>query len=191
MNSYVMSPLLQSPLTIEHALLGFLRQSPMHGYEIYQRMSDANGLGTVWRIKQSHLYALLTRLEKEGLVRSTLEPQGVHPPRKVFHLTPTGEEAFLDWVQHGVDHGRDIRLDFLVKFYFAQPEGTALTLRLIERQRMACQNWLTRQQAVADSLGDDQPFERLVNQFRMGQTEAMLHWLDACEQTVSVIEPVA
>jgi DNA-binding PadR family transcriptional regulator len=181
--------MLQSPLTIEHALLGFLRQSPMHGYEIYQRMSDAKGLGAVWHLKQSHLYALLTRLEKEGLVRSTLEPQGVHPPRKVFHLTPSGERAFLDWVQHAVEHGRDIRLDFLVKFYFAQREGMEVTLRLIERQRLACQNWLTRQQAVADSLNDDQAYEHLVNQFRIGQIEAMLDWLDSCEQTVGVIEP--
>lgn len=186
-----MSPLLQSPLTIEHALLGFLRQSPMHGYEIHQRMSDANGLGAVWRVKQSHLYALLTRLEKEGLVQSTVEPQGVHPPRKVFRLTVTGEEAFLEWVQSGVAHGRDLRLDFLVKFYFAQMEGVDVALRLVAQQRTICQNWLTRQQAVAASLGDDQSFERLVNQFRVGQIEAMLLWLDSCEQTLRVVEPAA
>lgn len=183
-----MSPLLQSPLTIEHALLGFLRQSPMHGYEIHQRMSDANGLGTVWRIKQSHLYALLTRLEKEGLVRATVEPQGIHPPRKVFRLTATGEEAFLEWVQSGVAHGRDLRLDFLVKFYFAQTEGVDVALHLVEQQRMICQNWLTRQQAVATALEEEQRFERLVNQFRIGQIEAMLHWLDSCEQTLTVGE---
>jgi hypothetical protein len=105
----------------------------------------------------------------------------------VFHLTPSGERAFLDWVQHAVEHGRDIRLDFLVKFYFAQPEGAEVTLRLVERQRAACQNWLTRQQAVADSLPDDQAYERLVNEFRLGQTEAMLNWLDSCEQTLRVV----
>lgn len=184
-----MSPLLQSPLTIEHALLGFLRQSPMHGYEIHQRMSDANGLGTVWHVKQSHLYALLTRLEKEGLVSATVEPQGVHPPRKVFRLTTLGEQAFLEWVQSGVAHGRDIRLDFLVKFYFAQMEGVDVALRLVEQQRLSCQNWLTQQQAVATALIAEQPFEQLVNQFRIGQIEAMLLWLESCEQTYRVIEP--
>lgn len=186
-----MSPLLQSPLTIEHALLGFLRQSPMHGYEIHQRMSDANGLGTVWRVKQSRLYALLTRLEKEGLIRATVEPQGVHPPRKVFQLTAAGEQAFLDWVQRGVAHGRDIRLDFLVKFYFAKMEGVDAARHLVEQQQQICQNWLTRQQAAAAALNDERPFAQLVNQFRIGQIEAMLLWLDSCEQTLRVVDPAA
>ena len=174
----------QSPLTIEHALLGFLRQSPMHGYEIYQRMSDADGLGLVWHVKQANLYALLARLEKEGFITTVLELQGAKPPRKVFHLTPYGRTTFLDWVQNAVEHGRDLRLDFLVKFYFAQRESPDLALRLIDRQRTACQNWLTRQQQAADTLPDSQAYERLVNQFRQGQTQAMLHWLNTCQQTL-------
>ena len=28
-----MSPLLQTPLTVENALLGFMRDEPLHGYE--------------------------------------------------------------------------------------------------------------------------------------------------------------
>lgn len=174
--------MLQSPLTIEHALLGFLRQLPMHGYEIYQRMSDANGLGMVWHLKQSYLYALLAGLEKEGLITTVLEAQGSRPPRKVFHLTEAGQNTFLAWVQHAVEHGRDIRLDFLVKFYFAQREGPELVLRLVAQQRIACQNWLAHQQAVAASLTDERVYEGLVTQFRIGQIEAMLAWLDACEE---------
>ena len=179
----------QSPLTIEHALLGFLRQSPMHGYEIYQRMSDADGLGLVWHVKQGNLYALLARLEKEGFITTVLELQGARPPRKVFHLTPYGQSTFLEWVQNAVEHGREIRLDFLVKFYFAQREGMELVLQLLDRQRTACRKWLGRQQAVADSLTEAQTYEGFVNQFRMGQTEAMLHWLDTCEQMLRVTEP--
>ena len=33
-----MSPMIKQPLTIEHALLGFLRQQPMHAYEIHQTL---------------------------------------------------------------------------------------------------------------------------------------------------------
>lgn len=179
-----MSPLLQSPLTIEHALLGFLRQSPMHGYEIFQRMSDPKGLGLVWHIKQSHLYALLTRLEKEGLVHVIIELQGARPPRKVFHLTAAGERAFLTWVQLAVERGRDLRLDFLVKFYFAQQEGKEVVLHLINQQRMACLDWIGRQQAITGSSDDEQMYEGLISQFRTGQIEAMLNWLDSCEQAV-------
>ena len=33
-----MSPMIKQPLTIEYALLGFLRQQPMHAYEIHQTL---------------------------------------------------------------------------------------------------------------------------------------------------------
>ena len=36
--SVPMSPMIKQPLTIEYALLGFLRQQPMHAYEIHQTL---------------------------------------------------------------------------------------------------------------------------------------------------------
>ncbi len=176
-------------LTIEHALLGFLRQSPMHGYEIHQRMSDPNGLGAVWVVKQSRLYALLTRLEKEGYIQAVLKPQESRPPRKVFHLTASGEQTFLDWVQSPVPHGRQIRLDFLVKLFFARREGAVVVSRLLAQQRLACQSWLAQAQATAGSLADGRQYEALVGRFRLGQIRAMLDWLALCEHTLAVSPP--
>jgi DNA-binding PadR family transcriptional regulator len=43
-------PRVNLPLSTEYALLGFLRRQPMHGYEIHQQLSDATGLGLVWRL---------------------------------------------------------------------------------------------------------------------------------------------
>lgn len=186
-----MSPLRQSPLALEHALLGFLRQSPMHGYEIHQRLSDPAGLGAVWRIKQSYLYALLTRLENEGLIAiAILEAQDFRPPRKVFALTAEGEQAFLHWVQSPVEHGRDVRLNFLVKLFFARHEGNEAVVRLLERQRLACHNWLNDQEEAAAVLVETKVYQWLVSQFRIGQLQAMLDWLDTCERTLAADEVV-
>lgn len=179
-----MSPMTRLPLTTEHALLGFLRQRPMYGYEIYQQLSDAEGLGLVWRLKQSRLYALLAKLEQAGYVSATIESQDPRPPRKVFELTSAGRDAFLAWVERPVPHGREFRVDFLAKLYFARSEGPAVVARLVERQRAACRKWLEAQAAQAEELREAQPFEWLVHEFRVGQLEAMLAWLDQCEQTV-------
>src|ERR1700686_164320 len=94
------------PLAMELALLGFLRRRPMHGYEIYQHLTDPEGLWLVWRLKQSQLYALLLRLEAEDFITSTLQPQDAHPPRKFFKLTRAGRERYLAWVRSAVPHGR-------------------------------------------------------------------------------------
>src|SRR5262245_48213282 len=116
-------PRVNEPLSTEFALLGFLRQQPMYGYEIHQKLLEATGLGLVWRLKQSQLYALLIKLEREGFVTVTLEHQEARPPRKMFELTEAGRNAFLDWVQQPVAQGRKLRLDFLAKLYFARFEG--------------------------------------------------------------------
>lgn len=173
-----MSPLTRLPLTVEHALLGFLRGGPMHGYELHRRLSDPAGLGQVWRLKQAHLYGLLARLEEEGYLTSRQQAQPARPARKLFRLTRSGKAAFLDWVQSPVVRGREFRMDFLVKLYLAEREDPSLAPQLVERQRTALQDWLAAQQAQAARLLPASYAAR-VCQFRIGQTEAMLAWLAA------------
>ena len=182
-------PRVTVPLSTEFALLGFLRRQPMYGYEIHQQLSAATGLGLVWRLKQSQLYALLTKLEREGYVVTNIEYQEARPPRKMFELTEAGRRAFLEWVQQPVPQGRKLRLDFLAKLYFAQFEGEEVAHRLIEHQRAACRTWLRQQQEEAGVLRHRQPYDGLVFQFRIGQIEAILAWLDTCQEALSI--PVA
>lgn len=185
-----MSPMVRQPLTIEYALLGFLRRQPRHGYEIFQQLSDPTGLGLVWRLKQSRLYGLLAKLEEEGYLTTTLELQESRPPRKIFEMTERGQEAFLAWVERPAAHGRRFRLDFLAKLYFARQEGPDITQRLIEQQRAACQSWLAEQQAQAQGLEQTEPYDWLVHQFRASQLQAMLDWLDTCQETLLVTADV-
>ncbi len=177
-----MSPRVQLPLTTEHALLGLLQQRPMHGYEIHQHLSDPTGLGRVWRLKQSQLYALLVKLEEANLIVAEVEAQGVRPPRKVYQPTASGEAALRRWLATPVPHGRALRLEFLAKLFFARQQGADAARRLIEQQRAACQSWVASQDAPPPE-GED-AFDWLVDQFRVGQIKAVLAWLDTCEGTL-------
>ena len=125
------------------------------------------------------------------IVIASLQAQDFRPPRKVFALTPAGEQAFLKWVQSPVAHGRDVRLNFLVKLFFAQREGAQAVANLLKRQRIACQNWLTQQEEAANRLRETQEYEWLVCQFRIGQLQAMLDWLDTCERSLAIGEAIA
>jgi DNA-binding PadR family transcriptional regulator len=163
--------------------LGFLYQEPKHGYAIHQELTDPAGLGPVWQIKLSLLYAQLGKLEDAGYLRATTEPQENKPPRKIFHLTEEGERAFLSWVQSPVKHGRSLRLEFLVKLYFARREGADGAARLLAAQREQCRDWLaTEQEIVNEEVANGRRYSRLVHQFRIGQIQAMLNWLDHCEE---------
>ena len=129
------------------------------------------------------MYGLLAKLEEEGYLTATLEPQETRPPRKIFELTDLGRETFLAWIERPVEHGRRLRLDFLAKLYFARREDSAIAQRLIKQQRQICLSWLEEQQAQAKGLEETQPYDWLVHQFRVSQIQAMLHWLDVCQQT--------
>jgi DNA-binding PadR family transcriptional regulator len=173
------------PLTIEHALLGFLREHPMHAYEIHQTLMRPAALGLVWHLKQSLVYVMLERLEEAGYITTTLEPQNSRPPRKLLHLTPSGHSAFERWLVLPVEHGRDFRLEFLAKLYFAGQDDPAVVATLLNAQRAACQDWLDDLRAQADVLAGERDYDWLVLQFRMGQIAAILTWLDTCEATVA------
>jgi hypothetical protein len=57
---------------------------------------------------------------------------------------------------------------------------------LLERQRSACRDWLRQQEEETESLRYSQPYDWLVHQFRINQLQAMLDWLDTCQQTLVV-----
>lgn len=177
----------RSPLTIEHALLGFLHRQPLHGYELYQQLADPAGLWLIWRIKQSQLYALLARLEDEGYVSAEVQPQESRPPRKVFHLTPAGLDAYERWLVKPVAHPRSMRQEFLAKFYFARQRGTESARRLIAAQRTQCEAWLAAQRQSSQT--EMPSFAETVHQFRLSQIHAILVWLDGCEAMLAGLTP--
>jgi PadR family transcriptional regulator, regulatory protein AphA len=172
-------PMVRLPLTLEHALLGLLARRPMHAYEMYQMLKEAHALGLIWRLKQSQLYALLARLEDAGYVEAIMELQGARPPRKILHLTPDGHDAFGRWLQTPVAHGREFRQEFLAKLYFAQQDVPDTLAVLAERQRHTCQEWLAELESSA-AMAEPRSYDWLVLQFRIGQVQAILDWLDTC-----------
>lgn len=174
-----MSPMVKLPLAMEHALLGLLVQHPMHAYEMHQSLKDAHAIGLVWHLKQSQLYALLARLEDAGYITTTTELQGMRPPRKIMHLTPDGQDAFQRWLRTPVAHGRDFRQEFLAKLYFAQQDDPGTITDLAENQRLACQDWFVELERKAAAV-ETRSYDWLVLQFRIGQVQAIVTWLDTC-----------
>lgn len=169
-----------SPDGLEYALLSLLRREPLHAYEMYQRLRRGESLGHIWQLKQSHLYALLARLEEQGLIAGATELQGARPPRRMLALTEAGKAAYTTWVTAPVQHGRDFRLEFLAKLACAASEGPPTVASLISTQRATCETWQRDLRERIVALPSQPPYDRLVLEFRAGQIAAILTWLDRC-----------
>ncbi|HIE37692.1 MAG TPA: PadR family transcriptional regulator [Anaerolineales bacterium] len=173
-------------LPLEQALLGFLIQRPMHGYDLHRRVQEE--LGEVWYMGLSNVYGTLKRLEEEGRVESALSPQESRPPRKIYRITPTGERSFLEWLHRPVPAIRDMRVEFPAKLYFFRALGLEGVGELISAQEAACRERLERLERKSSRHGP-RDFNRLVFDFRCCQIEAILGWLRVCREQFVGGEP--
>jgi len=166
----------QDAVSPQPVLLGFLMAKPRHGYELYQELSRE--LGRVWELGLSKLYAELNQLEGAGLVEPHTEPQSGRPARKVYRLTPEGRAVFLEWVRQPTPYLRHIRVEFLARLYFFRRLELDGLDEVVARQQAVCRDQIERFEQLA--VETDDAFRRCVLEFRRGQLEAVVHWLDRC-----------
>jgi PadR family transcriptional regulator AphA len=157
----------------EYALLGSLMSAPRHGYEILQFLES--GLGPAWRVSTSQLYALLKRLDNEGLVNSTLEAQDTRPSKRVFAIMPAGRERFLKWLKSPTDHARDLRIEFLAKLYFFRHLGLDGGDELLNSQAAILERLQKRLTDKKKAEEDD--YNRLVYGFKISTLKGWRDWL--------------
>lgn len=70
----------------EYCVLSVLARKEAYGYEILTEISGHASLA----LKESTLYLLLGRLQKEGFVAMRMQKSAKGPPRRYFRLTRTG-----------------------------------------------------------------------------------------------------
>ncbi|WP_353941054.1 PadR family transcriptional regulator [Streptomyces sp. HUAS MG91] len=75
---------------LELAILGFLYDAPLHGYELRKHITALTG--HVRPVAESTLYPAIKRLEKAGLLTRETQPGTVAAPRHMLSLTEAGRE---------------------------------------------------------------------------------------------------
>ncbi len=74
-------------MPLQHAVLALLSAKPAHGYELKTSFDQA--VGDQWGgLNIGHLYQILDRLSRDGLIDSQRQPQQVKPDRVIHRLTP-------------------------------------------------------------------------------------------------------
>lgn len=79
---------------LELAILGVLKEQPMHGYELRHYLSFI--VGHIWQLSYGTLYPALRRMEKRGELTKQTIRDGRGPAKHVYALTAKGETTFLE-----------------------------------------------------------------------------------------------
>jgi DNA-binding PadR family transcriptional regulator len=164
---------------LELAILGFLHETPLHGYELRRRIAALTG--HVKPIAEGTLYPAIKRLEKAGWLRRDTQPGAVAAPRHVLSLTAAGQLELLRRLAEpaDLDISDENRWFTVLAFlrHLADPAAQAAVLR----RRLAF-----LEQPSSFFYDDDRPLraEELDDPFRQGvltiaraTSEAELGWL--------------
>src|SRR3982750_1470726 len=81
---------------VEPSLLLLLRERPLHGYELLERIPE---LGVEGRVDIGNLYRLLRALEEEGLVRSEWSADLPGAAKRTYELTDEGRRLRDRWAE--------------------------------------------------------------------------------------------
>jgi DNA-binding PadR family transcriptional regulator len=122
-------------MPLNHAVLALLASKPAHGYELKSSFEQA--VGEQWGgLNIGHLYQILDRLSRDGLIESQRQPQQIKPDRVVHHLTAAGRLELERWLGEPSPRQRGYRDDFFLKLMAAVQTGDQQTLDgVLSRQR--------------------------------------------------------
>ena len=161
---------------LELAILGALKEKPMHGYELKKHLSYL--LGHLWRISFGSLYPALKRLEAKNAVEKAYTVKEKTRNRYVYRITPEGEEAFgrllVDIRKSSEIADADkfsIRLAF---FQYMEPE---MRLRLLEKRR----NYLQERLAEMSGKGrykESDSYRQGLFRHRQDLLKSDITWID-------------
>lgn len=118
---------------LELAILGLLKERPMHGYELRKQLGQK--LGLFWTVSFGSLYPTLKKLERRGVVEKVTSDADDRPRRKQeYRITAAGEDNFLVLLgESGANSWEEEKFPLRLAFFrYLRPE---IRLRLLERRR--------------------------------------------------------
>lgn len=163
---------------LELAILGALKERPMHGYELKKRLSYL--LGHLWKISYGSLYPALKRLEAKKAVERAYTIKEKTRNRYVYRITPEGEEVFQGLL---VDTRKSSEITdsdkFSIRLAFFQYMDPELRLWLLEKRR----NYLEERLKEMGGMGkarykDSDSYRQGLYRHRQELLQSDITWLD-------------
>jgi DNA-binding PadR family transcriptional regulator len=182
---------------LDLAILGLLKEQPLHGYELRKRLGEA--LGSLWGISYGSLYPALRRLERDGSIESVTpgatsvpipatgsldgdlaaarrrpSPKASRRTRKAYRITERGDARFEELLL--ADDAGDDERTFALKLVLCRHLEPAARLELLQRRRAVLAEGLAHARR-SGTRGDR--YARSVFEHRTQTTQRDLEWIEA------------
>lgn len=172
-------------MPIHHAVLALLADGSSHGYELKTTFEES--IGPQWGdLNIGHLYQVLDRLVRDGLVTKQEVPQTARPDKTVYRLTDGGHAELEAWLEAPFVRQGGYRDDFFLKLFAASRLGQDAVEKVARVQREA---YLTELSSLGElrARHEDDPLVRLLIEAAVFHTEANLRVVELAEANSAVL----
>jgi DNA-binding PadR family transcriptional regulator len=162
----------------QEVILAMLAKEPSQGYQLRTRLDRALGpLGEA--LNDGQIYVTLRRLENAGLIARQVAG-GPSADRKVYELTPDGQERVTEWLSE-VSWPKPDLAEFHLKLIAAAQAGLADPIGIVDMQRRELLRRLRDVERAAMAEPDRSDAGLLLEGIAL-RLQADLRWLEACER---------
>ena len=187
---------------LELAILGLLKELPLHGYELKKRLNDT--LGHVWGVSYGSLYPALARLERMGAIEVVDPPAapaaGSIPipatgsiageaaaarlrrplrrsgrTKKAYRIAAAGQALFNELLRADPTPGTDENRAFALKLAFCRHLEPSARLEILQRRR----NQLAEKLARGRQARASDRYTRALIEHETSTAERDLEWVDS------------
>jgi DNA-binding PadR family transcriptional regulator len=192
---------------LELAILGLLKELPLHGYELKKRLNDS--LGHLFGISYGSLYPALARLEKAGAIEAVDPPVATATipatgsisgeaaaarlrrplrrsgrTRKAYRIASRGQTLLTELLAADAPPGADEHRNFAVKLAFFRHLDPDARLHLLRRRRESLARQLAQgRDALAAIAAGQTPrpdrYTRSLLEHETRTAERDLEWVDS------------
>ena len=159
-------------MSVTYSLLGLLDEGPVHGYELKRQFdryfAPDHGLPF------GQVYATLDRLEKHGRVAVAAIEQDEGPERRLYAITPAGEDALEEWLNEPLEPEPHLRSALFAKVVLSVLRGRPLDA-LLDAQRHA---HLERMRVLTQVRRNATVPTALLADYAIFHLEADLRWIE-------------
>ncbi|HET6298930.1 MAG TPA: PadR family transcriptional regulator [Kribbella sp.] len=169
-------------MSIKHGLLALLRVDAKYGYQLRGEFEAATG--ATWPLNIGQVYTTLTRLERDGLVRSA-SGEGNGDGRSMYEITDAGRTELTSWFETPVTRESRPRDELAIKLALALAVPGVNVTSVVQRQRVSTMQALQELTRLKRNSRDGDISWLLVIESMIFAAEAEIRWLDHCEAMLS------
>lgn len=177
-----------APNRTTFAILGFLTNGPMSGYDI--KKSVEASVSNFWSESFGQIYPALRRLTEDSLIeRRDTASQGGRP-RHVYSINDRGRAELAAWLREPTEPPA-VRMELLLKLFFGTRSDRATNREQIRAYREAMTRDLEHYRKISEGLQreradePDLPYWLLTLRFGERDHAAHIAW---CDEALAVLD---